>query len=143
MLGEKPVTLVRDVHESHKDENIYSMGSITEHNEVIACLPSDRIGNNPVAAVAAQMREKTMERRHLVHSFRHWWLFATSGVTLLVTLKSSAPPRNIARIHVEHIEISSQPSRLAKSFVLPGRKCVCASNPNYFPLSAHCRVVSH
>ncbi|KAH7128722.1 kinesin light chain [Dendryphion nanum] len=38
------------------DENVYSLGSIGGHNVVIACLPAGRIGNNPAAAVATQMR---------------------------------------------------------------------------------------
>ncbi|KAH7111344.1 nucleoside phosphorylase domain-containing protein, partial [Dendryphion nanum] len=38
------------------DENVYSLGSIGGHNVAIVCLPAGRIGNNPAAAVAAQMR---------------------------------------------------------------------------------------
>jgi len=38
------------------DENLYSLGSIGGHNVVIVCLPAGRIGNNPAAAVATQMR---------------------------------------------------------------------------------------
>jgi len=38
------------------DENLYTLGSIGEHNVVIVCLPAGRIGNNPAAAVAMQMR---------------------------------------------------------------------------------------
>jgi nucleoside phosphorylase len=38
------------------DENLYTMGSMGRHNVVIVCLPAGRIGNNPAAAVATQMR---------------------------------------------------------------------------------------
>ncbi|KAH7108869.1 putative kinesin [Dendryphion nanum] len=38
------------------DENVYSLGSIGGHNVAIVCLPAGRIGNNPAAAVAMQMR---------------------------------------------------------------------------------------
>ena len=38
------------------DENLYALGSIGGHNVVIVCLPAGRIGNNPAAAVATQMR---------------------------------------------------------------------------------------
>ncbi|KAH7374318.1 nucleoside phosphorylase domain-containing protein [Pyrenochaeta sp. MPI-SDFR-AT-0127] len=38
------------------DENLYSLGSIAGHNVVIVCLPAGRVGNNPAAAVAMQMR---------------------------------------------------------------------------------------
>jgi nucleoside phosphorylase len=56
MLDEEHVAFVRDVHDKYMDENIYSLGSIAGHNVAIVCLPSGRIGNNPAAAVAAQMR---------------------------------------------------------------------------------------
>jgi nucleoside phosphorylase len=42
-------------HDSH-DDNLYSLGSIAGHNVVIVCLPAGRIGNNPAAAVASQLR---------------------------------------------------------------------------------------
>jgi hypothetical protein len=38
------------------NDNLYALGSIGGHNVVIACLPAGRIGNNPAAAVATQMR---------------------------------------------------------------------------------------
>ncbi|KAJ8112693.1 hypothetical protein OPT61_g5001 [Boeremia exigua] len=38
------------------DENLYSLGSIAGHNVVIVCLPAGRIGNNPAAVVATQMK---------------------------------------------------------------------------------------
>jgi nucleoside phosphorylase len=38
------------------DENLYSLGSIAGHNVAIVSLPAGRIGNNPAAAVATQMR---------------------------------------------------------------------------------------
>jgi nucleoside phosphorylase len=63
MLDEAHVAYVRDVHVNYKDENIYSLGSIAGHNVVIVCLPSGRIGNNPAAAVAAQMRATFKEIR--------------------------------------------------------------------------------
>jgi nucleoside phosphorylase len=38
------------------DENLYVLGSIGGHNVAIVCLPAGRIGNNPAASVAIQMR---------------------------------------------------------------------------------------
>lgn len=38
------------------DENTYALGSMGGHNVAIVCLPAGRIGNNPAAAVAMQMR---------------------------------------------------------------------------------------
>ena len=52
MLDEEHDDLERD----DNDENLYSLGSIAGHNVVIVCLPAGRIGNNPAAAVATQMR---------------------------------------------------------------------------------------
>ena len=52
MLDEEHEDLKRD----DNDENLYSLGSVTGHNVVIVCLPAGRIGNNPAAAVATQMR---------------------------------------------------------------------------------------
>lgn len=37
------------------DSNTYTLGSIGNHNVVIACLPKGHIGNSPAATVAAQM----------------------------------------------------------------------------------------
>ncbi|KAF2186082.1 Pfs domain protein [Zopfia rhizophila CBS 207.26] len=52
MLDEQHEVLERD----DDDENLYSLGSVAGHNVVIVCLPAGRIGNNPAAAVATQMR---------------------------------------------------------------------------------------
>src|SRR3954452_10632863 len=52
MLDEEHADLDRDDH----DENLYSLGSVAGHNVAIVCLPAGRIGNNPAAAVAMQMR---------------------------------------------------------------------------------------
>jgi nucleoside phosphorylase len=52
MLDEEHECPERDEH----DDNLYSLGSIAGHNVVIVCLPAGRIGNNPAAAVATQMR---------------------------------------------------------------------------------------
>ncbi|EUC28663.1 hypothetical protein COCCADRAFT_42621, partial [Bipolaris zeicola 26-R-13] len=52
MLDEEHAALDQDPH----DENIYSLGSVAGHNVVIVCLPVGRIGNNPAAAVATQMK---------------------------------------------------------------------------------------
>ncbi|KAH7111142.1 nucleoside phosphorylase domain-containing protein [Dendryphion nanum] len=41
---------------NNNDENIYALGSIGGHNVAIVCLPAGRIGNNPAASVATQMR---------------------------------------------------------------------------------------
>src|SRR4051812_368346 len=54
MLDEEHGDLECDL--SHNDENLYTLGSIGGHNVAIVCLPAGRIGNNPAAAVAAQMR---------------------------------------------------------------------------------------
>jgi nucleoside phosphorylase len=54
MLDEEHDDLERDSGDN--DENLYSLGSIGRHNVVIVCLPAGRIGNNPAAAVATQMR---------------------------------------------------------------------------------------
>ncbi|KAF2270035.1 purine and uridine phosphorylase [Lojkania enalia] len=54
MLDEEHAALERDPKDN--DENLYSLGSIAGHNVVIGCLPASRIGNNPAAAVATQMR---------------------------------------------------------------------------------------
>ena len=54
MLDEEHPDLERDATDN--DENLYALGSIGGHNVAIVCLPAGRIGNNPAAAVAAQMR---------------------------------------------------------------------------------------
>ena len=38
------------------DQNLYALGSIAGHNVVVVCLPAGRIGNNPAAVVATQMK---------------------------------------------------------------------------------------
>jgi nucleoside phosphorylase len=52
--------MLDEEHEDHEcdehDDNLYSLGSIAGHNVVIMCLPAGRIGYNPAAAVASQMR---------------------------------------------------------------------------------------
>jgi nucleoside phosphorylase len=52
MLDEEHNDLERDPN----DENLYALGSIGGHNVVIVCLPAGRIGNNPAAVVATQLR---------------------------------------------------------------------------------------
>jgi nucleoside phosphorylase len=54
MLDEEHQDLERDPADN--DENLYALGSIGGHNVAIVCLPAGRIGNNPAAAVSAQMR---------------------------------------------------------------------------------------
>jgi nucleoside phosphorylase len=54
MLDEEHQDLERDLADN--DENLYALGSIGGHNVAIVCLPAGRIGNNPAAAVATQMR---------------------------------------------------------------------------------------
>jgi nucleoside phosphorylase len=54
MLDEEHDNLKRN--SSDNDENIYALGSIGGHHVAIVCLPAGRIGNNPAAAVATQMR---------------------------------------------------------------------------------------
>ncbi|KAF2193564.1 purine and uridine phosphorylase [Zopfia rhizophila CBS 207.26] len=54
MLDEEHGDLEHDLGDN--DENLYALGSIGGHNVAIVCLPAGRIGNNPAAAVAAQMR---------------------------------------------------------------------------------------
>jgi nucleoside phosphorylase len=54
MLDEEHPDFERDPDDN--DENLYALGSIGGHNVVIVCLPAGRIGNNPAAVVATQMR---------------------------------------------------------------------------------------
>jgi nucleoside phosphorylase len=54
MLDEEHADLERDL--SDNDENLYALGSIGGHNVAIVCLPAGRIGNNPAAVVATQLR---------------------------------------------------------------------------------------
>ncbi|KAH7073433.1 nucleoside phosphorylase domain-containing protein [Paraphoma chrysanthemicola] len=52
MLDEEHYNLDR----ADNDENLYALGSIGSHNIAMVCLPAGRVGNNPAAAVATQMR---------------------------------------------------------------------------------------
>ncbi|OJD29869.1 kinesin light chain [Diplodia corticola] len=45
-----------DLAQDSNDANIYTLGSIGEHNVVIACLPAGQTGTNSAAAVAMQMK---------------------------------------------------------------------------------------
>jgi nucleoside phosphorylase len=54
MLDEEHPDLEQDAADN--DENLYALGSIDGHNVAIVCLPAGRIGNNPAATVATQMR---------------------------------------------------------------------------------------
>ncbi|KAF1958148.1 purine and uridine phosphorylase [Byssothecium circinans] len=54
MLDEEHDDLRRELGDN--DENSYILGSISGHNVVIVCLPAGRIGSNPAATVATQMR---------------------------------------------------------------------------------------
>lgn len=54
MLDEEHSDLKRK-HDDN-DENLYTLGSIAGHSVVIVCLPAGRIGNNPAASIATQMR---------------------------------------------------------------------------------------
>lgn len=45
-----------DLPSDGNDTNIYTLGSIGEHNVVIACLPAGQTGTNSAAAVAMQMK---------------------------------------------------------------------------------------
>ena len=52
MLDEEHQSLPHDPN----DTNLYTLGSIGEHNVVLACLPAGQLGANSAAAVALQMR---------------------------------------------------------------------------------------
>ncbi|CAN9210910.1 unnamed protein product [Alternaria alternata] len=54
MLDEEHPDLEHDAADN--DENLYSLGSIGGHNVAIVCLPAGRIGNNPAAVLATQLR---------------------------------------------------------------------------------------
>jgi nucleoside phosphorylase len=54
MFDEEHHDLERDTADN--DENLYALGSIGGHNVAIVCLPAGRIGNNPAAVVATQLR---------------------------------------------------------------------------------------
>jgi hypothetical protein len=51
MLDHRHADLLRPPN----DPNIYTLGSIGQHNVVIACLPKSKIGTSPAATVAAWM----------------------------------------------------------------------------------------
>ena len=44
-----------DLPKRPSDQNAYTLGSIGDHNIVVACLPKGDIGNNPAATVATRM----------------------------------------------------------------------------------------
>lgn len=46
----------KDLPQNSGDANIYTLGSIGEHNVVIACLPAGQTGTTSAAAVAMQMK---------------------------------------------------------------------------------------
>jgi nucleoside phosphorylase len=46
----------QDLPQNDNDTNIYTLGRISEHNIVIACLPEGQTGTNSAASVAAQMK---------------------------------------------------------------------------------------
>lgn len=46
------------------DNNTYTLGSIKNHNIVIACLPQDQIGNNPAAIVLTDLKRTFPSIRH-------------------------------------------------------------------------------
>jgi nucleoside phosphorylase len=54
MLDEEHGDLEHDP--ANTDENLYALGTVGGHNVAIVCLPAGRIGNNPAAVVAAQLR---------------------------------------------------------------------------------------
>ena len=54
MLDEEHQNLPHNIN----DTNLYTLGRISEHNVVIACLPAGQIGTNTAATVASQMRSK-------------------------------------------------------------------------------------
>jgi ankyrin repeat protein/nucleoside phosphorylase len=54
MLDEEHADIKPDLGDN--DENLYALGSMGGHNVAIVCLPAGRVGNNPAAAVAMQMR---------------------------------------------------------------------------------------
>src|SRR5580700_9635943 len=62
MLDEKHAKLPRDT----QDTNLYRLGSIGEHNVVIACLPAGQPGTNSAVMVASQMRSKFVSIRFVL-----------------------------------------------------------------------------
>jgi nucleoside phosphorylase len=53
----------QDIPLDSNDTNLYTLGRISEHNVVIACLPAGQIGTNSAAAVAVQMKSKFVSIR--------------------------------------------------------------------------------
>ena len=47
-----------DLHHHNDDSNLYTFGSITRHNVMIACLPMGQLSNSLAATVAMQMTSK-------------------------------------------------------------------------------------
>jgi nucleoside phosphorylase len=45
-----------DLEQDENDSNLYSLGSISGHKVVLACLPAGQTGNNSAAAVVTQMK---------------------------------------------------------------------------------------
>jgi nucleoside phosphorylase len=54
MLDEEHCDL--ELNPASNDDNLYILGSIDSHNVTIIYLPTGRIGNNPAAVVATQLR---------------------------------------------------------------------------------------
>ena len=48
----------QDIPQDRNDTNKYTLGRMSEHNIVIACLPAGQMGTNSAAAVASQMMSK-------------------------------------------------------------------------------------
>ena len=47
-----------NIPQDPKDTNLYTLGRISEHNVVLACLPAGQAGTNPAAAVAVELKSK-------------------------------------------------------------------------------------
>ena len=69
MLDEEHHDLERN--SADNDDNLYALGSIGGHNVAIVCLPAGRIGNNPAAVVATQLRA-TFQGHPLWADGGHW-----------------------------------------------------------------------
>ena len=48
----------KDFPQDNSDDNLYTLGRISEHNIVIACLPAGQTGTNSAASVANRMKSK-------------------------------------------------------------------------------------
>jgi nucleoside phosphorylase len=53
----------QDLPQDGNDTNLYTLGRISEHNVVLACLPAGLTGNSSAAAVAIQMKVKFVSIR--------------------------------------------------------------------------------